>query len=109
MEKQNLGEGVMTGGALEVLPGYWPGRGLFLPGVSPIIAAGPLAAFLTGVVGGGLVGGLVDFGIPEERGRHYEERVKRGDILVTVKAEDDEVSQITSVLKRYGGEDVEVH
>jgi hypothetical protein len=110
MEKQNLGEGVMTGGALGGIAGLLAGAGaLLIPGVGPIIAAGPLAAFLTGVVGGGLVGGLVDFGIPEERGRHYEERVKRGDILVTVKAEDDEVSQITSVLKRYGGEDVEVH
>ena len=110
MERQNLGEGVMTGGALGGIAGLLAGTGaLLIPGVGPIIAAGPLAAFLTGVVGGGLVGGLVDFGIPEERGQHYEERVKRGDILVTVKAEDDEVSQITSVLKRYGGEDVEVH
>jgi hypothetical protein len=110
MERQNLGDGVMTGGALGGIAGLLAGAGaLLIPGVGPIIAAGPLAAFLTGVVGGGLVGGLVDFGIPQERGRHFEERVKRGDILVTVKAKDDEVSQITSVLKRYGGEDVEAH
>jgi len=110
MERQNLGEGVMTGGALGGIAGLLAGAGaLLIPGIGPIIAAGPLAAFLTGVVGGGLVGGLVDYGIPEERGRYFEERVKRGDILVTVKAEEDEVSQITSVLKRFGGEDVEVH
>ena len=110
MEQQNLSEGIMTGGALGGIAGLLAGAGaLLIPGVGPIIAAGPLAAFLTGVVGGGLVGGLVDFGIPEERGRHYEERVKRGDVLVTVKANDDEVTQITSVLERYGGEDIEIH
>ena len=53
-------------------------RALLTPGVGPI-AAGPWL-LLTGVAGGGLVGSLVDFGIPEERGRHYEERVK--DILL---------------------------
>ena len=110
MERQNLGEGVFTGGALGGITGLLAGAGaLLIPGIGPIIAAGPLASFLTGIVGGGLVGGLVDFGIPEERGRHFEERVKRGDILVSVKAEDDEVEQVTSTLERYGAEDVEAH
>ena len=81
---------------------------LLIPGVGPIIAAGPLAAFLTGVVGGA-AGGLVDFGIPEERGRYFEERVKKGDILVTLKANDDEISEIASILESNGAEDVESH
>ncbi len=110
MQRQDLGEGIMTGGALGGIAGLLAGAGaLLIPGIGPIIAAGPLAAFLTGVVGGGLVGGLVDFGIPEERGRHFEERVKRGDVLVAVKTGDDEISQVIAVLKRYGGEDVESH
>ncbi len=108
MSEQNVGDGALTGGAIGGIAGLLAGAGaLLIPGVGPIIAAGPLAAFLTGIVGGGLVGGLVDFGIPEERGRHYEERVKRGDILVTLKAEEDETSKIASVLKRFGAEDVE--
>lgn len=110
MGQQNLGEGIFAGGALGGITGLLAGAGaLLIPGVGPIIAAGPLASFLTGIVGGGLVGGLVDFGIPEERGRHFEERVKRGDILVSVKAEDNEVEQVTSTLERYGAEDVESH
>lgn len=110
MENQNLGEGVFAGGALGGIAGLLAGAGaLLIPGVGPIIAAGPLAAFLTGVVGGGLAGGLVDFGIPEERGRYFEERIKRGDILVTIKAEEDEVSEISSILKDNGAEDVEAH
>lgn len=108
MSEQNVGDGAITGGAIGGIAGLLAGAGaMLIPGVGPIIAAGPLAAFLTGIVGGGLVGGLVDFGIPEERGRHYEERVKRGDILVTLKAGEDETSKIASVLKRFGAEDVE--
>jgi len=110
MSEQNVGDGALTGGAIGGIAGLLAGAGaLLIPGVGPIIAAGPLAAFLTGIVGGGLVGGLVDFGIPEERGRHYEERVKRGDILVTLKATEDETSKVSSVLKRFGAEDVETY
>jgi outer membrane lipoprotein SlyB len=110
MEDQNLSEGMFTGSALGGIAGLLAGAGaLLIPGVGPIIAAGPLAAFLTGVVGGGLAGGLVDFGIPEERGRYFEERVKKGDILVTLKANDDEVSEIASILENNGAEDVEFH
>lgn len=110
MEQQDLSEGVITGGALGGVAGILAGAGaLLIPGVGPIIAAGPLAAFLTGVVGGGIVGGLVDYGIPEERGRYFESRVKQGDILVTMKVEDDETERVTSLLERYGAEDVEAH
>ncbi len=110
MEDQNLSEGMFTGSALGGIAGLLAGAGaLLIPGIGPIIAAGPLAAFLTGVVGGGLAGGLVDFGIPEERGRYFEERVKKGDILVTLKADDDEIQEIASILENNGAEDVESH
>ena len=110
MEDQNIGDGALTGGAIGGIAGILAGTGaLLIPGVGPILAAGPLAAFLTGIVGGGLVGGLVDYGIPEERGEYFEERVKKGNILVTLKAEGDEVSEATSILERFGVEDVEAH
>ena len=45
--------------------------GLAIPGIGPIIAAGPIVATLagagTGAVAGGLIGGLVDLGVPESR------------------------------------------
>ena len=108
MERQDLSTGVISGGTLGGIAGILAGAGaLLIPGVGPIIAAGPLAAFLTGVVGGGIIGGLVDFGIPEEQGRHLENRVKQGDILVTLKVEDDEVDSVSSILNKYGAEDVE--
>lgn len=110
MEEQDLTEGTFTGGALGGIAGLLAGTGaLLIPGVGPIIAAGPIAAALTGVVGGGIAGGLIDYGIPEERGEYYEEQVRQGGILVSMKASDDKVDEAASILREHGAEDVETH
>lgn len=107
---QNLADGSVTGGALGGVAGLLMGAGaLLIPGVGPIIAAGPLAGALTGVVTGGIAGGLIDFGIPEERGKHYEERVKQGDILVAIKTNENKVDTAASILREFGAKDVESH
>ncbi len=66
--------------------------GLAIPGIGPIVAAGPLAATLAGAgvgaVAGGLIGGLTRAGVPEDEANVYAEAVRRGGALVTVRAED---------------------
>ena len=110
MEDQDLTEGAFTGGALGGIAGLLAGAGaLLIPGVGPIIAAGPIAATLTGVVTGGIAGSLVDYGIPEERGEYYEEQVRQGGILITLKASDDRIDDAASIMRKYGAEDVETH
>ena len=84
--------GALAGGALGGLAGWLVGVGtLALPGVGPILAAGPLAAALTGAAlgaaGGGLIGALTGMGVPEEEARWYESEVGRGGTLVTVRAD----------------------
>ncbi len=107
---QDLSSGVAWGGGIGGAAGLLAGAGaLAIPGVGPILAAGPLAALLTGAVTGGLAGGLVDYGIPEESGRKYEERVKQGDILTVVHAADDTAKKVEDILRRNGAEDVETH
>lgn len=60
-----------------------------LPVIGPVLAAGPIAAALTGAgvgaAAGGLIGALTEAGVPEEEAKHYAEGVRRGDILVTVR------------------------
>ena len=107
---QNLAEGTYTGGALGGIAGLLAGVGaLLIPGIGPIVTAGPIAATLTGVVGGGLAGGLIDYGIPEERGEYYEEQVRQGGILVSVKASDERIDEAASILRHFGASDVETH
>ena len=71
--------GGVVGGALGVLAGIGV---LAIPGVGPLIAAGPIMAGLAGLgIGGavgGLVGALVGMGIPEYEAKRYEGRVKNG-------------------------------
>lgn len=106
----SLTQGVTTGGAIGGAAGLLAGVGaLAIPGIGPILAAGPIAATLTGAVTGGLAGGLIDWGIPEETGRKYEERVKEGKIVAAVKTDDDKVQDAGDILRRNGASDVETH
>lgn len=102
---QELGGGVAWGGAVGGAAGLLASVGaLAIPGIGPIVAAGPLAATLTGAVGGGLAGGLVDWGIPQEEGKRIEEEVKRGATICLVKASDDKASKAESTLREHGAE-----
>ena len=61
---------------------------LAIPGLGPLLAAGPIVAGLAGLGAGGAVGGfigaLAGMGIPEYEARRYEGRVKDGGILLSV-------------------------
>lgn len=105
-----LAEGVVTGGALGGLAGLLAGAGaLAIPGVGPILAAGPIAGALTGAATGGLAGGLIDWGIPEQRGRFYEQKLREGNLVAMVKSSDPKVNEAADILRRHGAQDVETH
>ena len=102
------GTGAVIGGTLGWLAGIGASA---IPGVGPLIAAGPIVAALTGVgVGGaigGLTGALVGMGIPEYEAKRYEGRVKEGGILVSVHSDNSEwTTKAKEILKRTGAEDV---
>lgn len=102
------GVGGLVGGTLGLLAGI---GALAIPGVGPLIAAGPIMGALAGLgVGGavgGLVGALVGMGIPEYEAKRYEGRVKDGGILVSVHCDtSEEISRAKDVLKQAGGEDI---
>jgi hypothetical protein len=77
--------GGLLGGALGILAGV---GALVIPGIGPIVAAGPMLAGLAGLGAGGAVGGLVGalvgFGIPEYEAKRYEGRVVEGGTLLSV-------------------------
>ncbi|WP_223594847.1 general stress protein [Neobacillus bataviensis] len=79
--------GAITGGTVGGVTGLLVGVGaLAIPGVGPIIAAGPLAATLIGALTGaglgGIAGALVGLGIPDDEAKYYGNSVEEGKILV---------------------------
>ena len=77
--------GATVGGVLGLLAGM---GALAIPGVGPLIAAGPIMGALAGLGVGGAVGGftgaLIGMGIPEYEAKRYEGRLKKGGILFSV-------------------------
>ncbi len=95
---EGLATGAATGGALGGFVGLLTGVGaLAIPGIGPLIAAGPIAATLTGVAvgagAGGLAGALIGMGIPEEEADRYEGYVKEGKIIVVVERHENPVGE----------------
>jgi hypothetical protein len=104
--------GGVTGGVLGGALGWLVGIGaLAIPGVGPFIAAGPIMAALGGAALGGAVGGiagaLIGLGIPEYEAKRYEGKVKSGNILISVHAENsDEIKRAKEIFERSGAEDI---
>lgn len=106
--------GVAAGGLLGGTLGLLVGIGaLAIPGIGPLIAAGPLLAAFSGAAAGGAVGGiagaLIGMGVPELEAKRYENRIAEGNILISVHAVDsDQVDRAKEVLKNANSEDISV-
>lgn len=103
---EGMASGAATGGILGGVTGLLAGIGaLAIPGIGPIIAAGPIAATLTGAaVGagtGGLVGGLIGLGIPEDEAESYDNYVDEGRILVMVDTDNTRESDAYSIFRNH--------
>jgi hypothetical protein len=112
---ESAGAGAVGGTAVGAIAGLLVGVGaLAIPGIGPLLAYGPLAAAIgstaagagIGAATGGLIGALVGLGIPEEDANFYAEGVKRGGVLVTVRASDERADEAMGVLKQSHATDV---
>lgn len=105
-----LTAGTTTGGVVGGLAGLAAGAGaLVIPGLGPLLAAGPIAGLLSGAATGGIAGGLIDWGIPETEGRQYEEDIKQGKILVSVRADEQKTNEAEKMLRNHGADEVKKH
>ena len=104
--------GAGTGGVIGGALGWVAGIGaLAIPGVGPFIAAGPIIAALSGAaVGaavGGIAGGLIGLGIPEIEAKRYEGKIKQGNLLISVHAENsDEITRAKDIFTKAGAQDI---
>lgn len=83
------GSGMILGAAF----GWLAGIGILaIPGLAPLLAAGPIIAALTGAGGGamvgGVTGGLIGMTMPEFEALPYDDSMNGGNILLSVHTED---------------------
>ncbi len=101
---EGMGVGGTVGGTLGALTAAIVSIGTILtfPGLG-LVVSGPLAASFAGAGAGGavgtLVGGLVGFGFTDEYAKQYEEEIKAGKILITVKTSTDNYNELENELK----------
>ena len=106
---EGAGVGAGIGAAVGGAGGLLAGLGLMaIPGVGPVVAAGWLAATLTGVVGGavaggavgGLIGAFTESGVSEEEAHVYAEGVRRGGAVVSARVPEERLMEADAILSR---------
>lgn len=121
-EDDAAGRGAVSGTLLGGALGLLVGAGLLvIPGIGPVLAAGPIAAAIgtmsaavgaaaigagVGAAAGGLAGALIGEGIPEDEAHHYAEGIRRGGRLVMVPAEGAEADRAHAIMQRHGAVDI---
>lgn len=110
--------GAVTGGALGGITGLLVGLGaLAIPGIGPILLAGAEATAIAttlagagiGAAAGGLIGALIGLGIPEEKAKIYNDRVKGGSFLVIVNGTAAEIARAESIMQTHGVEEFGIY
>lgn len=102
------GAGAVIGGTL----GWIMGIGtLAVPGAGAFIAAGPivtsLSAATAGATEGRIAGGLTGLGVPESKARHFEDRIRLGNLLISVHTESPaEAMQAKFIFTRARAQDI---
>ncbi len=117
--KQTVTNGMTTGatigGVTGILAGVVAGLAtITVPGIGALLVSGPLAVALglsgglAGALAGGLVGGFVDAGFPPERAQMYADRIKKGEVFVSVSTKHDCERDVSAIMKKHGVKHVDV-
>lgn len=108
--------GAVSGAAVGGLIGLSGGlSALAIPGIGPaagvgIVLADMLFGGAVGTLGGGLIGALTTWGIPDSRARYYYDRVyTHKEYLVLVEGSDQDIRDAEAVLRNYGIRDWEIY
>lgn len=105
----NAAHGAFAGGNIGGGLGWLAGLGaLAIPGIGLFVAAGPILGFLTGIAVGRSVGNLrgamiEEMGIPDAVITRYDDALKAGKILLSVRCDDAALCErVIDVMRRLG-------
>ncbi len=98
--------GSLVGGMLGALVGMLI---VGIPGIGPVLVAGPIAAAIAGAgagaVGGGVLGGLTWAGITHDEAHVYENLLHEGKTILMVQTSADKRDEAVAILHRDGAAD----
>ena len=107
--KGGAGAGAIAGTATGGLVGLFGSLGvLAIPGIGPvaevgIVLANTLLGSGIGAAGGGLIGALIGWGVPEDQAKYYNTRVyENNEYLVMVEGSERDLRDAEVVLNNYG-------
>ena len=109
---EGIATGATTGALLGGSLGWLASIGaLAIPGIGPLVAAGPIVAALAGAGAagtiGGLTGGLIGLGMPELEAKRYQAELAKGGVLLAVQCSDARFAEAAKrILDRTGARDV---
>ena len=107
-----VGENAFGGAAVGAAGGLLLALGaLAIPGLGPVLAAGPIAAMFAGAAvgtaGGGIIGAFKDYGVPDEEASTMAEVLKRGGTLVTVHTDNSNSDRVADILDAHNAVDLD--
>ena len=90
-DEKSISRGAAAGGVMGGVGGLALGvASLLIPGIGTVLASGIFVSVLGGAAAGAAAGGfagvLRDQGLPEERARQFEERLRKGEVVVSAYA-----------------------
>ena len=106
-----VAKGAVAGGVLGGAAGLAVSlAGLAIPGIGPILTAGPIIATLAGAgagaVAGGVIGSLTELGVEKNDAEFYAEAIRRGGTLVTLRTDESRVDEASAILRKAGAVDI---
>lgn len=106
---EGAGIGAVGGAVVGLLAGL---GALAVPGIGPVLAAGPLAGALIGAgIGaatGGAIAALTDLGVSDEDAEYYAEGLRRGGAIIALQVAPERVALASEILYRHAPLDMEV-
>ncbi|MFZ2034740.1 MAG: general stress protein [Candidatus Dormiibacterota bacterium] len=108
--KTGAAAGAWVGGLFGLLTGV---AALFIPGVGPLLAVGPLASTLVGAaegaVGAGVLSAMVGYFVSKKHIPKYTQYLTAGKSLVVVHGTPDDVRRAQEIMQQTGGTDLMQH
>lgn len=88
-----------------------------IPGIGPLVMAGPIVAWIAGALEGAVIvgglsalgAGLYSIGIPNESILQYETSLKAGKFMLVVHGTADEVTRAQEILSTSGASKAQLH